>query len=351
MAPLPWREWLEHRALRMSKTVFVTGGAGYVGSHCCKAFAEAGWNVVVYDNLSRGWADFVQWGPLVQGDILDPDHLTRAMQACKPDAVAHFAALAYVGESVTQPAEYYRTNTAGSLNVLTAMRASKVRDIVFSSTCATYGVPIQTPIDEGHPQCPINPYGWSKLFVERMLADHDAAYGMRYVALRYFNAAGADPEGRIGERHVPETHAIPLAIEAALGVRPEFTIYGNDFNTRDGTAVRDYIHVTDLADAHLRALSYLGTHAKSETFNLGTGRGTSVAEMLDAVEHATARRIRRVHGAHRPGDPASLIATAAHALKTLQWQPQLSQVETMVRHALTWRDKQPGTRPGQPATA
>lgn len=339
----------------MTRTVFVTGGAGYVGSHCCKAFAEAGWNVVVFDNLSRGWADFVQWGPLVRGDILDLPQLTQAMQACKPDAVAHFAARAYVGESVSHPADYYRINTTGSLNVLTAMREAGVRSIVFSSTCATYGVPVHTPIDETHPQQPINPYGWSKLFVEQMLADHDKAYGIKHVALRYFNAAGADPGGCIGERHEPETHAIPLAIEAALGLRPHFTVHGSDFDTPDGTAVRDYIHVQDLASAHLRALAWLRETPHSAVFNLGTGRGTSVKALLDTVEAVTGRRINRLQGPRREGDPALLVASAAKARQELNWQAPLSRIDTIVRDAVAWHRAQSDTPTlagagGQPMT-
>lgn len=319
-----------------ARTVFVTGGAGYVGSHCCQAFARAGWNVVVYDNLSRGWADFVQWGPLVRGDILDAPHLERAMREARPDAVAHFAALAYVGESVLRPADYYRTNTVGLLNVLDAMRATGTGALVFSSTCATYGVPQRSPIDETHPQQPINPYGWSKLFCERMLADHDAAHGIRHVALRYFNAAGADPEGRIGERHEPETHVIPLAIRGATDPAYRFTILGTDYDTRDGTAVRDYIHVTDLADAHLRALDHLGRGAASDVFNLGTGRGTTVAEVADAVQAAAGRPLPRTHGPRRAGDPPALVADAAKAARVLGWVPRRSDIGTIVADAWRW---------------
>ena len=329
----------------MNSTVFVTGGAGYVGSHCCQAFARAGWNVVVYDNLSRGWTDFVQWGPLIVGDILDTEHLTRAMHNAKPDIVAHFAALAYVGESVAQPADYYRTNTVGALSVLTAMRQAHVGAIVFSSTCATYGVPQHTPIDETHPQQPINPYGWSKLFVERMLGDHDAAYGLRHVALRYFNAAGADPAGHIGERHEPETHVIPLAIRSAMRSDFAFTIHGTDYNTRDGTAVRDYIHVADLADAHSRALAYLSGGGVSDVFNLGTGRGTTVQEVADAVQAASGRILQRSLGPRRPGDPPALVADAAKAAKILGWRPARSDISIIVQDAWRWHqtdDVHPG---------
>jgi UDP-arabinose 4-epimerase len=301
----------------LTRTVFVTGGAGYVGPHCCKAFAEAGWNVIVYDNLSRGWRDFVRWGPLIEGDILDAEHLTSAIREARPDAVAHFAALAYVGESVADPGKYYRVNSAGALNILDAMRSCNVSAIVFSSTCATYGVPVRTPIDEDHPQAPINPYGWSKLFVEKMLADHDRAHGIRHVALRYFNAAGADPDGAIGERHEPETHVIPLAIRGAIQEGYAFTIHGGDYETRDGSAVRDYIHVSDLADAHLKALGHLCAGGRSDVFNLGTGVGTSVRDIANAVERAAGRPIARTVGPRRAGDPPALVASADKAARLL----------------------------------
>ena len=316
--------------------VFVTGGAGYVGAHCCKAFAEAGWEVVVYDDLSRGWREFVRWGPLIDGDILDPGRLTSALRETAPDAVAHFAALSFVAESVAQPELYWRVNVCGSLNLLDAMRAAGVGRLVFSSTCATYGAPERWPIDEDHPQAPINPYGWTKLAVEKMLADHARAHDLRSVALRYFNAAGADPAGLIGEHHDPETHVIPLAIRGALSGDHVFTINGGDYDTRDGTAVRDYIHVADLADAHLRALEHLMRGGQSGAFNLGTGDGTTVAEIADAVERIAGRRFPRVVGPRRPGDPDALIADARRAHEMLGWRPKRSDIETIIGDAWRW---------------
>lgn len=316
--------------------VFVTGGAGYVGSHCCKAFAAAGWEVVVYDNLSRGWRDFVRWGPLIEGDILDGDRLKAAVAATEPDAVAHFAALAYVAESVAQPERYYRVNVCGTLNLLDAMREADVRRLVFSSTCATYGVPETTPIDETTPQAPINPYGRSKLMVERMLADHAAAHGLEFAALRYFNAAGADLDGEIGERHDPEPHVIPLAIRGALSGGTPFTIHGADYDTRDGTAVRDYVHVADLAEAHVRALTYLMAGGKADFFNIGTGVGTTVAEIAAAVERMAARPLTRQAGPRRPGDPPALVASARKAAEALGWTPTRSDIDTIVSTAWRW---------------
>lgn len=317
-------------------TLLVTGGAGYVGSHCCKAFAEAGWNVVVFDNLSRGHRELVRYGDLIIGDLLDRAALDSAMNRVKPDAVAHFAAVAYVGESVENPALYYRNNTTGTLNLMEAMRDSGVGQMLFSSTCATYGVPTRTPIDEQHPQSPINPYGWSKLFVERMLADFSAAHPFRYVALRYFNAAGADASGVIGERHEPETHVIPLAIEGALKPGYTFTIFGDDFDTRDGTGLRDYIHVTDLADAHKRAIEYLVSGGKSDVFNLGTGIGTTVAEIAAAVERVSGRPLPRKVGPRRAGDPPALYAANDKAREILGWEPKHSDIENIIRTAWRW---------------
>lgn len=320
----------------MSKTVFVTGGAGYVGSHCCKAFANAGWNVVVFDNLSRGWREMVRWGDLIEGDILDIESLKAAMARVKPDAVAHFAAFAYVGESVEEPGMYYRNNSLGTLNILDAMRANAIKNIVFSSTCATYGVPVRTPIDEEHPQSPINPYGWSKFIVEKMLADYSVAHDLRYAAMRYFNAAGADPDGTIGERHEPETHVIPLAIRGALKDDYTFTIFGNDFDTRDGTGLRDYIHVADLADAHCRALEYLLGGGASDVFNLGTGNGTTVEEIAAAVEYVSGKKLPRKIGPRRAGDPPALVASAEKAERILGWKPQHSDIKNIIASAWRW---------------
>ena len=323
----------------MAKTVFVTGGAGFVGSHCCKAFAEAGWNVVVYDNLSRGWRDLVKWGPLIQGDILDYEKLSTAIAETKPDLVAHFAAVAYVGESVTDPGRYYHVNTAGSLNVLRAMQESGVDALVFSSTCATYGVPQSVPITEDHPQSPINPYGWSKLFVERMIADFGTAHRLRSVVLRYFNAAGADPDGEIGERHEPETHLIPLAIRGAMAGDFELTIFGSDFDTRDGTCIRDYIHVADLADAHLKALDHLQAGGASDVFNLGAGNGVSVSEIAAGVERVGGVPVRRKGGARRPGDPPALVASAEKAKRVLDWTAKRSDIDAILNDAWNWHLK------------
>lgn len=322
----------------MKRTVLVTGGAGYVGSHCCKAFAQAGWEVVVYDNLSRGWRDLVKWGPLIEGDIRDQAAVEAALREVKPDAVAHFAAFAYVGESVTDPDMYYDNNFGGAVSVLDAMRACGVDKFIFSSTCATYGVPQYVPIDEKHPQWPINPYGWSKFMVERALADYSAAYDLRYVALRYFNAAGADADGETGERHQPETHAIPLAIEAAQKGDTPFRIFGDDFETRDGTGLRDYIHVADLADAHCRALDYLMAGGASDVFNLGTGVGTTVAEIADAVERQSGRPLQRIVQGRRAGDPPALLAAPEKAARVLGWSAKASSIDNIISTAWRWHE-------------
>jgi UDP-arabinose 4-epimerase len=329
----------------MPRTLFATGSAGYVGSHCCKAFALAGWRVVTFDNLSTGWPDFVRWGPFIQGDVLDQSLLTMALKHVQPDAVIHFAARSYVAESIERPAGYLRNNVVGTLNLLDAMRAAGVNQILFSSSCATYGVPAALPIDETCPQQPISPYGRSKLMSEKMLGDYDAAYGLRHVVLRYFNAAGADPDGDIGERHVPETHLIPLALQAALTGEP-VRINGTDFETPDGTAIRDYVHVTDLADAHCRALDYLLQGGSSSAFNLGTGAGFTVAEILAAVEQMCGKSIRREIGRRRCGDPPALVASAKKARAVLGWEPLLSDLEDIVRTAWRWHTQaQEAVRP------
>ena len=324
----------------MSKTVLVTGGAGYVGSHSCKAFAEAGWNIVVYDNLSRGWRDFVQFGELFEGDLLDADRLDEAFEKFKPEAVVHFAAFAYVGESVDQPGLYYENNTLGTVRLLEAMAKAGTDKIIFSSTCATYGVPTEMPITESMRQAPINPYGMSKLFVEKVLDDYETAHRIRSVKLRYFNAAGASPDGEIGERHEPETHLIPLCIEGVLNDTFKLTIFGDDFETRDGTCIRDYIHVMDLADAHMKALDYLGGGGASDVFNLGTGTGTSVLEIVHAVERVTGKSVPREIGPRRPGDPPALVASAEKAARILGWKPVQSDVDSVIATAYEWHLKE-----------
>lgn len=325
---------------RMSRTVLVTGGAGYVGSHCCKAFKAAGWNVVVFDNFSRGWRDFIQFGEVFEGDLLNRDDLDAAFEKHKPDAVAHFAAFAYVGESVEKPGLYYENNTMGTVRLLDAMAKAGTDKIIFSSTCATYGEPERMPITEDLKQAPINPYGMSKLFVEKVLDDYEVAHGIRSVKLRYFNAAGASPDGEVGERHEPETHLIPLCIEGVLNDTFKLTVFGDDFDTRDGTCIRDYIHVMDLADAHLKALDYLDEGGASDVFNLGTGTGTSVMEIVHAVERVTGKPVPRDVGPRRPGDPPALVASADKAARILGWKPVQSDVDSVIETAYLWHQKE-----------
>lgn len=319
----------------MSKTVFVTGGAGYVGSHCAKAFANAGWTVVTYDNLSRGHRDLVKWGDLIKGDILDRDSLRAALERTRPDAVAHFAAYAYVAESMAEPAMYYRNNVVGTMNLLDAMADTGVQQMVFSSSCATYGISDDL-ITEATPQNPINPYGETKKICEKMIRDYGAANGLRSVILRYFNAAGCDPDGETGERHDPEPHVIPLAIRGAMDGTFTFNILGGDYDTPDGTCVRDYVHVSDLADAHWRALDYLAKGGQSEIFNLGTGRGSSVLQLAEAVSRVAGKEVPRVFADRRPGDPPSLVASAEKAHNALGWQPERSDLETILTTAWDW---------------
>ena len=317
--------------------VLVTGGAGYIGSHACKALANAGYLPVAFDNLSHGHAWAAKWGPLAVGDILDRAALDTLFQHYEPAAVMHFAAFAYVGESVTDPAKYYRNNVAGTLTLLDAMRAAGVDRLVFSSTCATYGAPERLPIREDTPQAPINPYGASKLMVERILADFGTAYGMKSVALRYFNAAGADPEGEIGEDHDPEPHLIPLVLDVAAGRRPAITVFGEDYPTPDGTCIRDYIHVADLADAHVRALARLeGGGDMRPAYNLGTGSGVSVRQLIDTARQITGRPIAVVAGPRRAGDPPELVADAGLAGAELGWRTRSSDIGTIVRTAWDW---------------
>ncbi|AHE96948.1 UDP-glucose 4-epimerase [Thioalkalivibrio paradoxus ARh 1] len=321
--------------------MLVTGGAGYIGSHACKALALAGYTPVAYDNLVYGHREAVRWGPLEPGDIADRKRLDAVVAQYQPEAVLHFAAYAYVGESVQDPAKYYRNNVAGTLTLLEALVHHDIRRIVFSSTCATYGVPERTPIDEDHPQQPINPYGASKLMIERMLQDFDAAYGLRSVSLRYFNAAGADPDGEIGEDHDPETHLIPLALQAALGQREALQVFGSDYPTPDGSCIRDYIHVTDLAQAHVLALDYLTRGGATTALNLGTGHGHSVLEVIAAADAVTGRAVPTVLAPRRPGDPPVLTAVADRARQVLGWQPRYTDLATILRHAWNWHRDQP----------
>jgi len=321
----------------MSTSILVTGGAGYVGSHACKALFNAGYQPVVYDNLSRGHARAVRWGPLVRGDLHDKAQLTGALRTYNVSAVMHFAAFAYVGESVTEPELYYRNNVGGTLALLAAMRDAGIKTVVFSSTCAIYGVPDRVPIKESATQAPLNPYGETKLAIERALHWYAQAYSFRYAALRYFNAAGADPDGDIGEDHDPETHLIPRVLRAALGRGEPVEIYGTDYPSADGTAIRDYIHVTDLANAHVRAIDSLARN-ESVALNLGTGLGISVREVISAVERISGGSVPCRAVGRRAGDPPELVAAPGLARARFGWRPQHSDIDTIIRTALAWEN-------------
>ncbi len=323
----------------MRRPVLVTGGAGYVGSHACKALHEAGYLPVTYDSLEKGHRWAVRWGPLEVGGLHDAPRLDEVLREHRPVAALHFAAYAYVGESVLKPARYYENNVGGTLSLLEALRRAQVGRVVFSSTCATFGIPERACIDEDCPQRPINPYGASKLMVERILADYGLAYGLQSVSLRYFNAAGADPEAQIGESHDPETHLIPLALDASLGRIPALTVFGSDYPTPDGTCVRDYIHVADLARAHVLALDYLQSGGASCALNLGTGTGSSVNEVLAAVAEVTGRPVPVIRGERRAGDPPFLVADPARAIGTLGWRPQFPRIRDQVQHAWNWHQR------------
>jgi UDP-arabinose 4-epimerase len=320
----------------MKSTVLVTGGAGYIGSHACKALAQAGYTPVTCDNLVHGHEWAVQWGPLEVGDIADRARLDEVIAKHQPVAIMHFAAFAYVGESVQDPGKYYRNNVAGTLTLLEAARDHGIDRFIFSSTCATYGVPQQVPIREDHPQNPINPYGATKWMIERILADFDQAHGLRSIALRYFNAAGADPEGQIGEAHDPETHLIPLVLDAAMGTRSAIQVFGDDYDTPDGTCIRDYIHVTDLANAHVLALKALEQGAESNRYNLGNGQGYSVKEVIAVAEAVTGKSIAVQIGPRRAGDPARLVGDATRAVSELGWQPRFHQLPQIIETAWRW---------------
>ena len=320
-------------------TVLVTGGAGYIGSHACKALANAGYLPVVCDNLSVGHEWAVKWGPLEVGDILDRESLDRVFETHRPDAVMHFAAFAQVGESVRDPGKYYRNNVLGSLTLLEAMRDHGCQRIIFSSSCATYGEPVGLPIDESAPQRPINPYGASKLMVERILGDFGRAHGLTSVALRYFNAAGADAEAGIGWQQDPPSHLIPLVLDAASGRRSAVTVFGSDYATPDGTCIRDYIHVDDLAEAHVLAIEAGLPGGAFEAFNLGTGQGHSVTEIVRMAEKVTGREIPVFRGERRAGDPACLVCAGEKAARILRWRPKNSNLETILNTAWRWHQE------------
>jgi len=317
------------------KRILVTGGAGYVGSHIAKALAAAGFEPVVFDNFSLGHRRAVRWGPAIEADLLDRGALDAAFHEHAISAIIHAAGSAYVGESTENPRKYFRNNVAGSLNLLDAAIDHGVRDFVFSSSCATYGLPQRIPTDETHLQAALSPYGETKLMVERALYWYRDAYGLRSHALRYFNAAGADPDGEIGEEHNPETHLIPLTIFAALGRAP-LRVFGDDYPTPDGTGIRDYIHVTDLADAHVRALSYLRGDGSSVALNLGTGKGHSIREVIRCVEGVSGRSVPYIVNPRRAGDAPELVAAASRAHAELGWTPAYSDLETLIRTAWKW---------------
>lgn len=318
--------------------ILIIGGAGYIGSHTVKILHGKGYDTAVYDNLVYGHAEFVKWGRFFLGDLADIEQLRLVFRSNKIEAVMHFAAYAYVGESVVDPQKYYLNNLRNTLNLLEVMREFNVFNIIFSSTCATYGVPKEMPITEEHPQAPINPYGQSKLMVEKILHDYSKAYGMKYVSLRYFNAAGADPEAEIGECHDPETHLIPLIIDAALGRRESVKVFGTDYDTPDGTCIRDYIHVTDIAQAHLKALEYLLAGGISDLFNLGNGKGFSVREVIESVRRITGRDIKVLEDVRRAGDPARLVGSSGKARRILGWNPEFEELDLIIRTAWKWHN-------------
>ena len=327
-------------------TILVTGGAGYIGSHAVLALKQAGYEVVILDNLVYGHQDLVEQVlkvELIEGDTGDRDLLDKLFKSRDIAAVMHFSAYAYVGESVSNPAKYYRNNVIGTITLLEAMLEAEVKNFVFSSTCATYGVPQIVPIPEDHPQNPINPYGATKLMVERILSDFNEAYDFKSVRFRYFNAAGADPSGLLGEDHNPETHLIPLVLLTALGKRESISIFGTEYPTDDGTCVRDYIHVSDLADAHVLGLEYLLKGGDSTFFNLGNGNGFSVKEVIQTARQITGKEIKAVECDRRPGDPPALIGSGEKARKILGWHPQYTSIKDIMTHAWEWHQKRHGS--------
>ncbi|MBV8809187.1 MAG: UDP-glucose 4-epimerase GalE [Acidobacteriaceae bacterium] len=316
--------------------ILVTGGAGFIGSHACKALARAGYQPVVFDNLERGHREAVKWGPLEHADLRNDEDLKRIFEKWRPSAVMHFAAYAYVGESNLDPLKYYENNIGGMIKLLRACIRFDCEKLVFSSSCATYGAPDTLPLTEKTPQQPVNPYGYTKLVAERMLHEIERAHGIRHVSLRYFNASGADPDGELGEAHDPETHLIPLALFAAMGRVPSVKIFGNDYATPDGTCIRDFVHVSDLADAHVAALHWLGRGNASHSFNLGNGRGFSVAEVVRTSERITGLPIKAENASRRPGDPPKLVSDSTKARTLLKWKPRFPDLPDQVEHAWNW---------------
>lgn len=321
--------------------ILVTGGAGYIGSHTVKLLLENGYQVVTYDSMEFGHPEAVLGGVIFEGDLLDRDRLDEAFDKHPIDAIIHFAAYASVGDSVVNPEKYFNNNIGGGLNLVNAMRAKGVDKIIFSSSAATYGEPIHIPIEESHPQNPTNPYGETKLMFEKILKWYDVAYGIKSISLRYFNAAGDDPEGKIGEDHEPEQHLIPIVLQTALGQRESVKVFGTDWDTPDGTCVRDYIHVTDLADAHLLALIALQNGAQTTAYNLGNGDGQSVKQVIDTAEQVVGRKIPWEAAPRRPGDPARLVASSDKLKKELGWQPKYPELETIIETAWRWHSAHP----------
>ncbi|VAW60729.1 UDP-glucose 4-epimerase [hydrothermal vent metagenome] len=319
--------------------VLVVGGAGYIGSHMVKMLSKAGHDVSTLDNLSNGYKDAVKYGEFIEGDIADTTLLNRLFSENRFDGVMHFASYIQVGESVEKPSMYYRNNVSNTQVLLDAMIEHNIKHFIFSSTAATFGEPQYTPIDEKHPQKPINPYGHSKLMVEQILADFDYAYGLKSVSLRYFNAAGADPQGELGERHIPETHLLPLVLQAASGRRDSIMIFGTDYDTPDGTCVRDYIHINDLCSAHLLGLEHLLAGGESRAYNMGNGQGYSIKEVIDVAKKVTGADFAVKLGERREGDPARLVADASLLQKELGWKPEYAELEIIVRHAWEWEEK------------
>lgn len=321
------------------KKILVVGGAGYIGSHMVKMLLAAGHEVVTFDNLGAGYRDAVLGGEFVLGDLADPAALDALFAHRDFDGVMHFASHIQVGESVNDPAKYYRNNLANTLNLLDAMLRHGVKALIFSSSAAVFGEPEYVPIDEAHPKRPLNPYGLTKWMVEQVLADYERAYGLKSVSLRYFNAAGADPEGQLGERHQPETHLIPLVLQAATGRRPHITVFGRDYDTPDGTCIRDYVHVDDLCQAHLLALRHLWAGAASAAYNLGNGAGFSVQEVITAAQRVAGLPVPVVYGERRAGDPARLVADSRLAQEVLGWAPRYADLETIIAHAWGWEQR------------